>query len=307
MITKEVKSYDSSGIIPKLEEDQQSYVERARIDLDALKQFYGYVKEKRVESISIRELKGLERMVTIGGYEVLENPSMREYGFEGLFIPTVAIANGVFSQLFVDLNKEEGLRATATNVPVQYGGRKLPFTVINEDQLEVDLSKTGLDYSDESDLARPILEDFAKNFLTEGKKRDLGGHETIHGIRRLAGFLEKSYHFEELLGYSNARDRVKMWNKYFSGIVRYDGLSLSHPFRSLRRLAEHDYLKGKVENGVAEKFPLPLLVRISDREFIDIARQIEKGRDVKAIVNEKSESKSKDAWRWELIAEICGS
>ena len=296
----DVKFYDSKGIIPNPGEVQQLYLERARIDLDVLQQFYQDIQEKKVRSISVVRHVGLDNFIRSGEYEVLDNPPMREYGFSELYFPTVAIASEVFSKFLVNPKEKTDLRVGAIDTPILYDGKNLSLAFVDKDELEKVVSQE-MDSWHEKDDVPPILKKILKFGLTESTIK----HEKIHSIRELAAFKVGYSHFEELVAYSTLSPRRDIWKIYFFVEMQWMGVSLSHPLQSIRLLAEYDYLREKVENGTAEKFPLPLLVRISDREFVEIVKQMESGKEIGTIIKNKIENKPKYSWRWELIAELC--
>jgi hypothetical protein len=297
----EPKFYDSRGIIPGSGEDQHLYIVRALVDLDVLQRFHHDIMEKKVgRMISTGSEKVVELLIA-GNYAVLDTPAMEQYGFEELPFPAISIDTETYNQIFSNKREKSHLRGVATNIPVTYDGNIAPLTIVDKSKLEEVLSLEDDSYEGD-DFASAFLERLQKY---ENRKRGMVGHETIHGIRGFAG-IDRGYHFEELIGYSNAPQHMDVWKQYFSGIARSIGLSLFRPLWSLSRLSEYSHLKSKVESGVVENIPLPMLVRIIAYEFGYVTRQIEAGREVKTVVNEKAERKSTDSWRWQLIAELCG-
>ena len=299
----EAKFYDSRGIIPRPVEDQQLYLERATVNLETLNRFHQDVIGKKVGQVSTGSAKVIELLMA-GNYEVLDTPDMDQYGFKELPFPAISIDAETYTQIFSNKREKPHLRSGATNIPVIYDGKISPLTMADKSVLEEVLSEEDGSFK-ENDVASAMLEQLKKYERMQNRTRGVVGHETIHGIRGFAG-IDRGYHFEELVGYSNAPQHTDIWEQYFSGVARSMSLSLFHPLWSLSRLSEYNHLKSKVENGVVEKIPLPMLVRIIAYEFEHIAREIEAGKEMKTIVAEKSGGHSTDSWRWKLIAELCG-
>ena len=298
----DAKLYDSRGIIPKPGEDQQAYLKRAVANLETLSRFYLDVISGKLGQVSTGSRKVVELLMA-GNYEVLDTPDMDQYGFKELPFPAISIDAETYTQIFSNKREKPHLRSGATNIPIIYDGKISPLTMVDKSLLEEVLSEEDGSF-EENDVASAMLEQLRKYERMQNRTRGVVGHETIHGIRGFAG-IDRGYHFEELVGYSNAPQHMDVWEQYFSGVAKSKGLSLFHPLWSLSRLSEYSHLKSKVKNGVVEKIPLPMLIRIRADEFEYITRQIEDGKEIKTVVNEKAEHDSKDSWRWQFIAELC--
>lgn len=289
---QEVRFYDSKGIIAKPGEDQQLYLIRASKDLDDLQRFCNDVQGKKI-GIYLRGRR-LEEIILPGEYEPFNVRSMREYRFSELFIPAVVIGSETYDQLFrEDYRKPDTKRSAGRQVHALYGDRELPLTVVTKWLLEEDLS------GGETNVSQ-----YEVPFSIEDS---IIRHETLHGIRSISK-IDSIEPFEELVAYSEISEeiRIKIWKSYFSRHSALETISLFHPLLSISELRGHNYLYNKVKNGIAEQFPLPLLVRINFKEFKDIARQIDRGTEVRKVLEGKYSIESADAWRWELIAELCG-
>jgi len=300
-LSADARIYDSKGIIPKPGEGQQTYLERASRDLDDLQIFYDDIQKKRADIKS--GFRGLEGVLIQGDYEFFDNMSMPKYGFSELFIPNIVVDDEVYQRAFGEEDLHPLFKTGAMSLFVLYGGRYLPLTAIRHGTVKEYLDIQGVDTSQLRDDTNSF-ELYLKFELPEKSKNMHIYHENIHGVRKIL-IPHDSDQFEELVALSTQHYEIKYWETYLLMTQDRGKFSWRRPFSSMRSKKDYNYLLNKVKNGVADKFPLPLLVRISFDEFKEIAEQLEAGTEMKKILEEKYSSQSIESWRWQLIDELC--
>jgi len=305
MQIKDLSTYSKQGILPRMGEPLGRYIQRAEKTLRVLDDVNTALYQgKHVAEIDSRLADAAPSSGKLNpGHYFVPPISIPYLNFDKVVLPSLCPRNDddiydfdlMWDEDFYmrgkyDVNFDRSVGGHA-NLKMEVDGIRIPFVVFRW----------------EMGTKRPNI------------GPEIRQHELTHTIRQLAGLPSSLIigEYEEGIAYAAEDGEFDLKKNIPNAVIHYWNITkdskldtitklLPKPLRRRLRKAIFEQkvkplktrLNDIVERGEIEKFPLPLMARISLPEFLNLAEEVGYNGDLEEMLYKRQE---KD-WRWGLIA-----